>query len=73
MVAIDQIANTPFPLSQRERKITDLEHEIGQLQRTEEAIVVATGAPRERGLPALGRAGGEGCRGTRRPRRVMCL
>ena len=51
MVEIDQIANTPFPLAQRERQITELEHEIDRLQRTEEAIVVATGAPRERGCP----------------------
>ena len=28
-----------------------------RLQRVEEAIVVATGAPRERGMPAMGRAG----------------
>jgi hypothetical protein len=48
MVAINQIANTP-PLPERERRIQDLEHEIDRLQRVEEAIVVATGAPRERG------------------------
>ena len=52
MGEIDQIANTPCPLAQRERKITDLEREIDQLQRSEEAIVVATGAPRQPGSPA---------------------
>jgi hypothetical protein len=35
----------------REQRIAELEHEIDRLQRTEEAIVVATGAPRERGCP----------------------
>jgi hypothetical protein len=43
------IANTPYPLAQREQQIAELEREIDRLQRTEEAIVVATGAPRERG------------------------
>ena len=33
------------------RRIAELEQEIERLQRTEEAIVVATGAPRERGCP----------------------
>jgi hypothetical protein len=33
-------------------RIAELEQEIERLQRTEEAIVVATGAPRERGCPA---------------------
>ena len=33
------------------RRIAELEQEIDRLQRTEEAIVVATGAPRERGCP----------------------
>jgi hypothetical protein len=32
-------------------RIAELEQEIERLQRTEEAIVVATGAPRERGCP----------------------
>jgi hypothetical protein len=48
---IDRIANTPCSLAQRERQINELEREIDRLQRTEEAIVVATGAPRERGCP----------------------
>jgi hypothetical protein len=52
LAEINRIANTPCPLAQRERKITELEREIDRLQRTEEAIVVATGAPRERGCPA---------------------
>jgi hypothetical protein len=52
MVAINQIANTPCPLAEREQQIAELEREIDRLQRTEEAIVVATGAPRERGCPA---------------------
>jgi hypothetical protein len=51
MTEIDRIANTPWPLAQREQLIADLEREIDRLQRTEEAIVVATGAPREAGCP----------------------
>ena len=51
MDAINQIANTPCPLAEREQQIAGLEREIDRLQRTEEAIVVATGAPRERGCP----------------------
>jgi hypothetical protein len=39
------------PLAEREQQIAELEREIDRLQRTEEAIVVATGAPRERGCP----------------------
>jgi hypothetical protein len=39
------------PLAEREQQIDELEREIDRLQRTEEAIVVATGAPRERGPP----------------------
>ena len=49
--AIDRIANTPFPLAEREQQIAKLEEEIDRLQRTEEAIVVSTDAPRERGCP----------------------
>jgi hypothetical protein len=52
MDAINQIANTPCPLAERERQIAELECEIDRLQRTEEAIVVATGAPRQPGSPA---------------------
>jgi hypothetical protein len=37
-------------LPEREQRIAGTEHLIGW-QRTEEAIVVATGAPRERGCP----------------------
>jgi hypothetical protein len=51
MAEIDRIANTPCPLTQRERQIAKLEEEIDRLQRTEEAIVVATSAPREAGCP----------------------
>ena len=51
MVGINQIASTPCALPEREQRITELEQEIDRLQRTEEAIVVATGAPRERGCP----------------------
>jgi hypothetical protein len=40
------------PLAQREQHITELEDQIDQLQRTEEAIVVSTDAPRERGCPS---------------------
>ena len=51
MAEIDWIANTPYPLAEREQQIAELEREIDRLQRTEEAIVVSTGAPRERGCP----------------------
>jgi hypothetical protein len=51
MAEIDRIANTPFPLAQREQRIAKLEEEIDRLQRTEQAIVVSTGAPREAGCP----------------------
>jgi hypothetical protein len=47
----DQFANTPCALPEREQQIAELEREIDRLQRTEEAVVVATGAPRERGCP----------------------
>ena len=52
MVEINRIANTPCSLAEREQRIARLECEIDRLQRTEEAIVVATGAPREAGCPA---------------------
>jgi hypothetical protein len=39
------------PLPERGQQIAKLEREIDRLQRIEEAIVVATGAPRERGCP----------------------
>ena len=51
MTEIDRIANTPCSLAQRGQRISKLEEEIDRLQRTEEAIVVATGAPREAGCP----------------------
>jgi hypothetical protein len=51
MVEINRIANTPCPLAEREKRIAKLEEEVDRLQRTEEAIVVATGAARERGCP----------------------
>ena len=51
MTEINRIANTPCPLDEREQQIAELEREIDRLQRTEEAIVVATGAPREAGCP----------------------
>jgi hypothetical protein len=49
MLAINQIANTPYPPAEREQRIAQLEQEVDRLQRIEEAIVVATGAPREQG------------------------
>jgi hypothetical protein len=49
LAEINQIANTPHPLAEREQQIAELEGEIDRLQRSEEAIVVATGAPRETG------------------------
>jgi hypothetical protein len=57
MGEIDRIANTPCPLAQRERKIAELEGEIDRLMRIEESLVVATGAPRQPGMPASGRSG----------------
>jgi len=51
MLAINQIANTPYPPAERGQRIAQLEQEIDRLQRTEEAIVVATGAPRQPGCP----------------------
>jgi hypothetical protein len=51
LAEIDRIANTPHPPAEREQQIAKLEEEIDRLQRTEEAIVVATGAPREAGCP----------------------
>jgi hypothetical protein len=51
MAEINRIANTPCPLAEREQQIAKLEEEIDRLQRTEEAIVVKTDAPRERGCP----------------------
>ena len=47
MAEIDRIVNTPYP-GEREQQIAELEREIDRLQRTEEAIVGATGAPHER-------------------------
>jgi hypothetical protein len=49
MVEINRIANTPYPLAEREQQIAKLEREIDRLQRVEEAIVMATAAPREHG------------------------
>jgi hypothetical protein len=49
MTEVDQIANTPCPLAEREQQIAEFEREIDRLQRSEEAVVVATGAPREAG------------------------
>ena len=51
MVEINRIANTPCPLAEREQQIAKLECEIDRVQRTEEAIVISTDAPRERGCP----------------------
>src|SRR5947208_2382258 len=51
LAEINRIANTPCPLAQREQRIAKLEEEIDRLQRCEEAIIVATGAPRDVGRP----------------------
>ena len=51
MAEINRIANTPCALPERNQRIAELEREIDRLQRAEEAIVVATGAPREWGCP----------------------
>ena len=52
MAEINRIANTPCALPEREQRIAELEREIDRLQRAEEAVAVATGAPREPGCPA---------------------
>jgi hypothetical protein len=51
MTEINRIANTPCALAERQQQIAELEDQIDRLLRTEEAIVVATGAPREAGCP----------------------
>jgi hypothetical protein len=51
MAEINRIANTPCALPEREQQIAEREREVDGLQRTEETMVVATGAPRERGCP----------------------
>src|SRR5262249_22636536 len=51
MVEIDRLTNTPCALPQREQQIVTLEDEIDRLQRTQEAIVVSTGAAREPECP----------------------
>jgi hypothetical protein len=51
MAEINRIANSPYPLAEREQRVAELEGEIDRLQRAEEAMVVATGAARERGCP----------------------
>ena len=51
MAEINRVANTPCPLAERDQQIARLEEEIDRLQRTEEAIVVNTDAPREHGCP----------------------
>ena len=48
---LDPLQSRRFPAAEREQRIAKLKEEIDRLQRTEEAIVVATGAPRERGCP----------------------
>jgi hypothetical protein len=51
---VDALKRVPVPaspLAEREQQIAELDRE-NRLQRTEEAIVVATGAPRDRGCPA---------------------
>jgi hypothetical protein len=52
-------------------RIAELDQEIDRLQRTEEAIVVATGAPRERGCLPWVVLGVKGRRGARRTRLLM--
>jgi len=64
MLAINQIANTPYPPAEREQRIAKLEEEIDRLQRTEEAIVVASGSPREAGCPPWVVLGVKAIRGT---------
>ena len=51
MTEINRFANRPCSPAEREQRIVKLEEEIDRLQRTEEAIVVATGAPRQPGCP----------------------
>ena len=51
MTEVERIANDPLPVAQRAPRIAALERELDQLYRVEEALVVAAGAPRERGCP----------------------
>ena len=51
MAEIDRIANTPYPLAQRQQRIAKFEEEIDHLPRCAEAIIVAIGAPRQPGSP----------------------
>jgi hypothetical protein len=71
MVEINRIANTPCPLAEREQQIAKLEEKIDRLQRTEEAIVVSTDAPRERGCPPWVVLGAKVTEAPGVPRRVM--
>ena len=63
MTEIDRVANTPCPMAQREQQIAKLEEEID----------IGCSALRRplAGLPAMGRARCESCRGAWRSRRVM--
>jgi hypothetical protein len=61
MTEIDRVANTPCPMAQREQQIAKLEEEID----------IGCSALRRplAGLPAMGRARCESCRGAWRSRR----
>jgi hypothetical protein len=52
MAEIDRIPNTRVLCPSPSERIAELEQKIDRLQRTEEAIAVATGALRERRCPA---------------------
>jgi hypothetical protein len=51
MGEVERMANDPLPVAQRAPRVAALGARAGRAKRTEEAIVVATGAPRERGCP----------------------
>ena len=67
---LDPLQSRRFPAAEHEQRIAKLEEEIDRLQRTEEAIVVATGAPREAGCSPWVVLNVKAV-GTRRPRRVI--
>jgi hypothetical protein len=51
MAEVERKASTPLPPTQRMTRVEELAAEVDRLQRIEEAIVVATRAPREPGRP----------------------
>jgi hypothetical protein len=63
------LALSPSLSARARARIAELDQEIERLQRSEEAIVVATGAARA-WMPAMARVG---CQGSREGRRLCCV